>query len=142
MVKSSRPRSVTILTLGGFLLGLWNLWRVLVLIPQSPLLIELGAHLDPRVRLVIALFWASWFTLLASGLWLRRPAVRWLFPLSFLLYTIYHLSLLAFFMPAPAARQGWQGTLVLFLSALLWSTWVLRRSAHTSYWREPAHVRE
>lgn len=142
MVKSRRPRSVTILTLGGLLLGLWNLWRALTLIRQSPLLLELGVHVDPRVRLVIALFWATWFVLLAIGLWQRRATVRWLFPLSFLLYSIYHLSLLAFFMPAPAARQGWQASVVFFLSVLLWSTWVLRRPAHATYWRQPPHVRD
>ena len=142
MLKSSRPRSVTILALGGFFLGLWNLWRVLTLIQQIPLLVELGGHLDPRVRLLIAGFWAICFALLAGGIWLRRPVVRWLFPLSFLLYSIYHLSLLAFFMPAAAARQGWQATVLFFLSALLWSTWVLRRPAHASYWHEPVPVRE
>lgn len=137
MVESSRPRSVTILTLGGFLLGLWNLWRAVTLIRQVPLLLELGSVLDPRVRLTIALLWAFWFPVLAGVLWLRRPAARWLFPLSLSVYSVYHLALLAFFMPTATARQGWPATATLFLTLLLWSVWVLGRPAHRSYWRRP-----
>lgn len=142
MVKSRRPHSVTILALGGFLLGLWNLWRAVTLVRQVALLLELGSHLDPRVRLTLSLFWALWFILLAGLVWTRRPVVQWLFPLSFLLYSVYHLALLAFFMPAAAARQGWPATAVLFLSVLLWSTWVVRRPAYAQYWCRPLKTSE
>jgi hypothetical protein len=121
--------------LGGFLLGLWNLWRALTLLRQLPLLLELEPYLDPRVRLLVAFIWGLWFLLLAGALWLRRPPVRWLFPLSFFLYMIYHLSLLVLFMPAPAASQGWPAALALYLGALLWSVWVLYWPAHAAYWR-------
>lgn len=142
MVNSSRPRSVTILALGGFFLGLWNLWRVVTLIRQIPLLLELEPYLDPRVRLSFAVLWTVCFLLLAGLLWLRRPVVRWLFPLSILLYSIYHLALLVFFVPAAAARQGWPVTSILFLSVLLWSMWVLRRPAHRAYWRRSRQASE
>lgn len=83
----------------------------------------------------MAVFWAVLFITLAVLLWLRRPAVRWLLPISLVMYALYRLSLLAFFVPAPAARRGWPVTAVLYAAALGWTVWVLYRPASDDVWK-------
>jgi hypothetical protein len=134
----SRPRPffVTITSAGVFLLGIWNAWRALILLQTSQLLMQLDVTLNPFVRSTMALIWSFLFLSLAVALWQRRAIVRRLLPLSLLLYAVYHMLLLAFFVQAPAARQGWQASAVLYAAAIVWSTWVVRRSAYDSYWRQ------
>ncbi len=131
-----RPFSLTITALGIFLLAMWNLWRVWILLQQLVLLQELGATLDPRVRLVMSGIWAGAFVLLAVGLWRRRLIVRRLLPLTLSLYAGYQLAVLLIFAPAPAARQGWVAQLLFFTGAIVWAAWVCLRAAHRDYWLE------
>ena len=134
----SRPRPffVTITSAGVFLLGMWNAWRALLLLQESNLLRQLDVTLNPFVRSTMALIWSCLCVSLAVALWQRRAIVRRLLPLSLLLYAAYHMLLLAFFIKAPSARQGWQASAALHVAAIVWTTWVVRRPAYHSYWRQ------
>ena len=134
-----RPLSLTITAVGIFLLAMWNLWRAWLVAQQSALLLQLGVTLDPRVRLVMAIVWGLAFLALALGLWQRRAVVRTLLPLTVLLYGCYHLLLLLFFAPSPAARQGWVMQLALLLAATGWTAWVCLRAAHRGVWTRKDH---
>ena len=135
MRRSVRPRTVTITALGVFLLGTWNVWRAVEVSSRLRLLLELGSTVDPRIRLGMAVIWAVLFVALAVLLWQRRPAVRRLLPISLLLYALYRLALLAFFVPAPAARRGWPTMAALHAAALGWTLWVLYRPANDHVWK-------
>ena len=124
-----RPLSLKITALGIFLLAIWNLWRAKVVAQQNALLQQLGATLDPRLRLVMAVVWAVAFLLLAFGLWQRRPVVRVLLPVTIFLYGSYHLLIILFFVPSPAARQGWLAHLLVFAGATAWTFWVGLKAA-------------
>ncbi|HSM57989.1 MAG TPA: hypothetical protein VK879_17675 [Candidatus Sulfomarinibacteraceae bacterium] len=136
MSKPRRPFFVTITAVGVFLLGTWNGWRTIELAQQSTFLLQLGVRPNPYARLVMALIWSILFLTLAVALWQRRTVARRLLPFSLLLYAIYHLILLALFVQAPAARQGWQATVLLAVAAILWTTWVAYRPAYRTYWRD------
>ncbi len=134
MRRFGHPRTVTITALWVFLLGMWNVWRAVEVSNRLGLLLELGSTLDPRIRLGMAVVWAVLFIVLAALLWKGRSAVRRLLPLSLLLYALYRLSLMAFFMPAPAARRGWPTIAVFYIAALGWTLWVLYRPANEHVW--------
>ena len=135
MRGSGRPRSVTITALWVFLLGTWNVWRAVEVSGRLRLLLELGSTLDPRIRVGMAAIWAVLFIALAVLLWQGRAAVRRLLPISLALYAVYRLSLLAFFVPAAAARRGWPVTVVLYAVALAWTVWALYRPANDHFWK-------
>jgi hypothetical protein len=113
----------------------WNVWRAVLLIQQRDLLLQLEVSLDPLIRTAAALLWALLFVTLAVALWQRRRAVRWLVPAGLAFYTLYHLALVAWFMPATAARQEWLAGLLLSTLALIWLIWVLYRPALRAYWQ-------
>ena len=135
MRRPGHPRTVTITALGVFLLGMWNVWRAVELSSHLRLFLTLDPTLDPRIRLGLAVIWAVVFVVLAALLWLRRPAVRQVLPISLVLYALYRLSLLAFLMPAPAARRGWPATAALYAAALMWTLWALYRPANDQHWK-------
>lgn len=137
MRRSGHPRTVTITALGVFLLGMWNVWRAVEVSSRLRLLLELDSTLDPRIRLGMAVMWATLFVVLTVLLWRRRPIVRRLLPISLLLYALYRLALLAFFVPAPAARRGWPTTAALHAAAVGWTLWVLYRPANEYVWTRP-----
>ena len=139
MARSDRPGSVTITVVAVFLLGVWNVWRTLVLFRSADLLLALDMSLDPRARLIMALVWALVFLGLALGLLWRRALARWLLPLSLLLYGLYNMAVLALFVRSPAARAGWPFDLLLYGLALAWAAWALHRPAVADYWRAPTH---
>ena len=135
MSRPHRPKSVTISIAGVFLLGMWNVWRVALLVQQRHFLRQLDVSLDPTVRLVLALLWALLFLALAVALWRRWRWARWSALVALALYTLYHLALTAFFVPAAAARQGWLASLLLGVGAIIWLSWALYRPALRSYWQ-------
>ena len=134
MEKTGHPRTLLLTLIGFFLLGLWNALRTIVLAEQSSFLLELGSHLDPRLRLGAALFWAFLFVALAVALLRRRPAARLWLPLALLSYALFRLAMVALFATASAARRGWQLTLLLFILAFVWTVWSLWRPANRHYW--------
>ncbi len=127
--------SVTIIALGGFLLGGWNLWRALLLWRRRSLLTALEVSLDPAWRALLALVWAALFLLAAVALWQGRGQWRWLLPAGLALYALYQTCLLFIFARSPLARQGWGASLFAYVLALLAATWALYRPALRPYWR-------
>lgn len=132
----ARPRSVTLLALGVFTLGVVNIWRVLVLMGQLDLLQGLGAAVDPRIRLILAFVWALLFLEAAILLWRRRPISRLIIPLLLTLYAVYHFGLTFFFVQSPVARQGWPFDLLIYTLAILFSCWALNRRGVQPYFRD------
>ena len=130
MAKTRRPRRVQVTVLAFLLLGLWNIWRTFTLAQYSDVM-QQGATIDPRVRLGAALFWAFVFLGLALALWQGKRLARTALPLAFLVYALYHLLLLAFFVRAPAARQGWPSLLLAYGLFLAWTIWSVRRPGQT-----------
>lgn len=129
------PRSVSLTLWALVLSGCTNLWRAVALARQSPVLAELEATLSPIVRLLIALLWAIVFAILASLLWQRRAAARWIVPLAVLAYGAYQLGLIVFFFVSPAAQTGWQAVLVFYAGFSLLCYWALNRRGAASFWR-------
>jgi hypothetical protein len=116
---------------------MWNVWRAILLLQQRDLLRQLEVSLDPAIRMVAALFWSLLFIALAVALWRRQRVARWLALLCLALYTLFHLALIAWYMPAAAARQEWLAGLLLSVVALLWLIWVLYRPGLRAYWQTP-----
>lgn len=137
MSEPRRPFSLTITTVGIFLLAMWNVWRATIVAQQQGMLQELDPTLDPRVRIVLAAIWALVFFLLALALWQRRAAVRIVMPMALGLYGAAHLTLLFLAAPAPAARQGWLLQFVGLVLATGWTVWVCLRPAHRDVWLAP-----
>lgn len=130
-----RPRSVTFLIIGVFLLGIWNLLRALALWQQSGLLRSEGVTLDPNWRILAAVSWALLFSVLSFALWRRRRAARpWLL---FILaaYYAHNLLLLVAFALAPVLQQALLARIVLYLSAVIFAAWALYRPGNRSFWR-------
>lgn len=135
MLYARRPLSVTLVALGGFLLGGWNLWRALVLVRRRPFLNALDVSLDPLWRAGMALLWAVLFLAAAVAVWQGRGRLRWLSPVILAGYVLYHFALRLFFATSPLALQGWGAALVA--SSLVWVAlvWALYRPATRTYWR-------
>ena len=134
MSEPRRPLSLTITAVGIFLLAMWNLWRAWIVAQQRTMLQQLGATLDPDVRLALAVVWAAVFLLLALGLWRRRLTVRLVLPFAVLFYGALHLLLLFLYTPAPAARQEWPVQVLVTFAATGWTGWVCLRTAHRDVW--------
>jgi hypothetical protein len=119
-----------------FLFGVWNVGRVVILIQQSSLLIELTSKPDPRFRLVMALLWAILFGALVIGLWWKRPFTRRTIPITLLLYAVYELSLTTIFAQAPLAHNSWRINGIFYTIVILFSWWVMRQTAVQEYFEE------
>lgn len=132
---AKRPRSVAITALGALALALINGWRFVALSGQLELLLALGGGPDPRWRMGLALVWGLLFLDAAAAIWLGRGRSRFTAPLILFLYAAYELSLLAWFVHSPVARQGWLADLLFYLLAVCWSVWALNRPAVQSHFR-------
>lgn len=136
MVKSPlrhRPRPI-VLTIWLFLfLSLINLWRAAGLGRQRELLQELGAAVQPVWLLAGAILWAGLFGGSALAIWQRWPPARLAAPLLLLLYALYQLALAVFVTRSAVAQQGWPAAALLYILALLFTTWALNRPANLSY---------
>lgn len=132
---SDRPRSVTFLLWGVFLLGIWNALRAYVLSEQSALLRDAGVQPDPAWRISISLVWAALFILLGVALWLRKPGARPGLMVCAAIYGVYNLLLAVFIAQAPATRQSWPAGLALSVILLLYIAWALYRPANRRYWQ-------
>ncbi len=143
MLYARRPSSVTLVALGGFLLGGWNLWRALVLVRRRPFLNTLDVSLDPLWRAGMALLWAVLFLAAALAVWQGRGRLRWLSPVILAGYVLSDLMVQYLFAASPLALQGWGAALVAY--GLVWVAlvWALYRPATRMYWRRrdvPAKV--
>ncbi|HEX6383653.1 MAG TPA: hypothetical protein VF177_03185 [Anaerolineae bacterium] len=133
---AKRPLSVTLTLWGVFLLGVWNIGRAIALGRQSSILLALGATPDPRLRLVIAVFWGLLFLGLALALWRRRSFTRQAVPISLLLYTLYRLSLLLFFTQVPVNWQAWLPQSMMYVGVIVFAQWALNRAGAKTYFRD------
>ena len=134
--RRDRPRSVTLIAWGVFLLGLVNGWRALGFLRQRTLLEELGVVPDPGIALLIALFWTAVFVILAVIIWQGRSVSRWLGPALLLIYALNQLLLVAFFAQSGQSRSALAGNAGLYAIALFIMTWALNRRSARVYFQE------
>ncbi len=132
---SDRPRSVTFLLWGVFLLGIWNVLRAYVLSEQSALLRAAGVQPDPAWRIGFSLLWAALFILLGVALWTRRSAARPGLMICATLYGVYNLLLTALVAQSSPTRQSWPATLAMSVVLLACFAWALYRPANRRYWQ-------
>ncbi|MDA0244276.1 MAG: hypothetical protein OT477_12735 [Chloroflexi bacterium] len=124
-------KRVTIVRWGVFILGGVQGWQIWAISQQMAVLRPLSPSFPPETRLVLVAVWCIIWLGLAGVLWRGRPWVRWAVPSTILLYTTYHLVLLATAV-SPYARGGWTGNLLLGLAAAVFTTWALKPSANQS----------
>jgi hypothetical protein len=133
-----RPRSVTLVAWGVFLLGMVNGWRAIAIFNQRRLLLQWEVSVDPAIASIASSFWFSLFSVATYLRLRRRPLCRWAIPVSLLLYAAsgWLLSGMiqgsfdkmnsSLFASLPVA------SLVLFVLTIL-TGWVLNRKAAREY---------
>jgi len=131
--SSSRPKSVTIVAAGVFLLGLVNIYRAIILYQHIDLQLDLGVSLDPRVRMILAVIWSVVLISMAIILWSRKPAAKALVPLLLLVYAIYRLALVRTFAESSYARDSQIASAILYGIAIAFTLWALNRKASGAY---------
>jgi uncharacterized membrane protein len=115
------------------LLCLANVWLAYGLWQQMGLLTEREASFAPGVRLVVALIWALIFLGLAAGAWRRVRPVRYLIPLSLLLFALYNAGALTLLGQLAYARQGVPLLLTAYATGTVLAGWVLNRPVARRY---------
>lgn len=131
--RLNRPQSVTIVTLGVFLLGLANGWRTFGITKQADLLRELDPTLDPRIRAAATFCWMMVFLFLAVGLWQRRSFSRWAVPAALLVYSLFQFCLSLLFEQNGGSADELVLMSIFFGLAVAVSIWVLNREQGRSY---------
>lgn len=124
--QDTRPRSVTLTGWGVLLLGLVNIWRSAGLYRQLELLLELDVTPDPRLQLITSAVWALYFCALAVSIWRRKIAMRWVVPVSLLVYTIYRIGIYLIYPAENTLNRYWLWA-VAFGAAIAFSIWALNR---------------
>jgi hypothetical protein len=132
----ARPLSVTIIAIGVFLFGVVNAWRAFALFSQADLLLALDVAVDPRLRALVAAFWALSFWGCLVALWRRVPAGRVAVPLLLAGYALYQIGLLLFAVESPVARQGWLADALFYTVLIFLAAWILNRPAVRSYFAQ------
>lgn len=125
--KGLRPFSVTLVILAVFLLGLTNGWRVVGLLRQEQLLLDLGVVPDPRLQMMIALFWAALWLILTIALWQKRRSSRALTPVVLLVYAFYQLALQGTYAQAAESVLDQPAVIALYSVTIVFTTWALNR---------------
>lgn len=110
--------------------------RVVAIIQQSNILIELNNKIDPRIRLWVALIWALWFGGMAIALRQRRPFTRRAIPITLLLYAVYELSLTIIFAQIQPGQRSWLINTLFYLILITFSYWALNRTAVMPYFEK------
>ena len=131
--RPQRPKTVTFLIVGVFLLGTWNAGRTLAIAQESRLLLALTVTPDPRIRIGMAVVWTGIFWGLAAAMWWRRPFSRKGTPILLTIYAIVDLLLPVFFTQGLFNRQAWLVTAVIYVLAITFAYWILHRPATKSY---------
>ena len=127
--RPQRPRTVTLLILGVFLLGIWNAGRTLAIAKQSDLLLTLTVTPDPRIRIGMAAVWTVIFFGAAAALWWKRPFSPTVTPILLSLYAIIELMQKLFFTQDSINWELWWITAVIYALAIITTYWILNRSA-------------
>lgn len=131
--RSSRPRSVTFVVAGVFLLGLVNIYRAVGLVQQNELQLELGVVPDPRLRLILAIIWATVFLIMTTALLFRKPITRALVPVLLALYALYRLALVGLFAQSTYSRGNLFLFALIYTVVILYTIWALNRKTGASY---------
>ena len=131
--RISRPRSVTLVIFGVFVLGLVNIFRAVGLVRQSDLQLELGVTLDPRLRLIVAIFWAIVFLAITVALMLRNPKTKVIVPGVLAIYAIYRLALVGLFAQSAYSRGSLLIFVLIYGAVIIYSTWALNRKSAAAY---------
>ncbi len=134
--SQNRPRSVTLIVWGVFLLGGWNCGRLITISLNYRLLATFSTTPTPFFRLMLALVWMLLLWAAALALWQRRPFTRRAIPFILFVYAVYELGILLIFTQAGPARSGWLINTLFYLFITLFSYWALNRTAVTSYFTE------
>lgn len=134
--RRDRPRSVTLIAWGVFLLGLVNGWRALGLWRQRSLLEELGVVPEPGMVLLLAWLWAAVFAILAVFVWQGRPVSRFLAPALLLTYALYQLLLVVLFAQSDESQSGLLGSAGLYAVAFVVMSWALNRRGARAYFQD------
>ena len=128
-----RPRSVTLVAWGVFLLGIINGWRAVTIFRQRRLLLDLDVTLDPAVVAVAAAVWSLLFIAAAVIIYRRHPASRWLTPLLLAAYALFGFALTAIWGEAPESGGGLRLTTFFSIAIIIFVIWVLNRKAAREY---------
>lgn len=131
-----RPRSVTLVMWGVFLLALVNAWRAVGIYRQSDLWIDLELSLDPRLGLLTALGWTVVFLVLVVAIWRAYAIARLAAPALLLAYATYQLGTEYAFVQSPDFDRGWPLSAGLYALAILYTTWALNQAAGRRYFEK------
>ncbi len=102
-----RPKRVTITLWCVFLLGVWNVGKVVAFYVRNRLLLTLEITPGPRILLAGAFIWAILFWGLGGALWRKRPFTHKTIPVTLTIYLLYEFSLLLFFAQQPSSSSTW-----------------------------------
>ena len=134
--SQNRPLTVTLTIWGVFLLGGWNLGRLLTLWLNFRLLTTFATSPSPLFRLILATIWTVLFWTAALALWQKRPFTRRAIPSILTIYMIFELGILFLFTQSGPARSGWLISAFFYLLCIAFSYWALNRTAVQSYFRD------
>ncbi len=124
-----RPRSVTFVAWGVFILGAANLWRAFGYAHQRDLYQLLGIKPDSSILLALSLIWAAALIAASLAIWLRWPPIRIVLPVVMGSYGLYQLGVQAVFTKSEVALQGRVAFALLYGAAALTALWALNRHA-------------
>jgi hypothetical protein len=135
-VESNRPRTITLVLSLLILIGTMQAVKLVALVEQSALLLDLHVVPDPRLRIIGAAVWMASFWVLAVILWRKNSIVRWLVPLFLSLYALFELIILALFAKVPISEQRWIQYGIFAVSFVLFVLWALNRTPARIYYSE------
>ncbi len=127
-LRPCRPRSVTLVLLSVFALGIWNGGRAIALFLQLELLLAMNSLPNPTVRLGIDLVWAGLFFGVAIGVWRKRPFVPHLLPKLIGLYALYNLLLHRLYAQATYNTAQWLLSGLLYILFITTTQWILTKN--------------
>ena len=131
-----RPFSVTFTMWGVFLLGLWQVGRIIALLDQRELFVMLNIQPSPMVRVGLSLAWASLFFGLLIALWGRRPLARKTAPIAMIVYSLYQLAFLLFFTQSNTIQQNLLSHTLFYIGVSTLFFWALNRPTAQAYFRK------
>jgi len=135
-----RPRSVTLVAWGVFLLGMVNGWRAIAIFKQRQLLLQWNASIDPAYAAIASVISFLLFIVATILIFRRWPACRWAIPVLLLLYTAAGFLLSGLIQGGfDKMNSGVFASLPVASFALLILTffagWILNRKAAREYFK-------
>ena len=128
-----RPRSVTLVTWGVFLLGIINGWRAYALFQQRGLLLDQGMSLDPAFLAAASVIWSVLLIGVAISIYRRWLAARWITPALLAIYTLYIIVLQGFKIEVPDSASSLTVTNLISVVIVIFIVLVLNRKKARDY---------